>query len=352
MIRPLTVSLATVTVSLLALTGCPSSVTIASEIENESAPRSACSVYLDALVERDARCSSREMSAASRARYEQLCENNLAAPGVVDGSASLARCADATRSTACDREPECEVDPGELPGGAACGIDAQCQSASCVKSGSDSCGTCAEHAPVGAPCDRLECVEGSRCVLLPGGETKCVALSIRKAGESCLEETSACDKGLRCVTDESAKATCLPLGEAGAACEENTACADGLRCIRLKCAAPLAEGVPCLVVRDECEVGLGCDRTERTCRKIVDVAAGAACDPLTRRCAQGICQGSSITGDERNAVITPGTCVEPLADGAACKERGAPGHAESPPCDAPAACIAGKCALPDPSQCK
>ncbi|MBN9167451.1 MAG: hypothetical protein J0I07_41365, partial [Myxococcales bacterium] len=47
------------------------------------------------------------------------------------------------------------------------------------------------------------CVEGSRCVLLPGNETQCVALTIRKAGESCLEETSACDKGLRCVTDES-----------------------------------------------------------------------------------------------------------------------------------------------------
>lgn len=348
MMRPLTASLATGILLLVALTGCPGSD------ENASPSSTACSSYFDALAERSARCSSKEMSATSRARHDQLCEKALAAPGVVDGTAALARCADAMRSTDCDKTPECEVDPGELPGGAACGVDAQCQGASCVKSGSDACGLCAQLAPVGAPCDRLECVEGSRCVLLPGNETQCVALTIRKAGESCLEETAACDKGLRCVTDEStpSKATCVPLGEVEAACETSAECANDLRCIRLKCAAPVAEGLPCIIVRNECEVGLACDGTERTCKKVVKVNAGEACDELTRRCAQGTCLGSSITGDERNAVVKAGTCVEPLPEGAACKERGAPGYAESPPCEEFTACIAGKCTVPDPSLCK
>jgi hypothetical protein len=351
MLRRLSASLVTTTLLLLALTGCPSSDADANA--GTSGP-TACSSYVDAIAERETRCFSKEVSATSRARREELCEKTLGAPGVVNGSVALARCVEEIRSTDCDATPACEVSPGELPGGAACGVDAQCQSASCVKSGSNTCGVCAERAPVGAPCDRLECVEGARCVLLPDNATKCVALTIREAGESCMEETVTCGKGLRCVTDESStsKATCLPLGEAGAACEESTACADGLRCIRLKCAAPLAEGTPCIVVRNECEVGLACDQTERTCKKIVKVDAGEACDDLTRRCARGTCLGSSITGDERNVVVTSGTCVEPLPDGATCTERGAPGHTESLPCEEPAACIAGKCTVPDPSQCK
>lgn len=353
--RPLFASLA---LSLVALTGCPGSdanPSASSPSPDASSPSTVCSSYLDALAERSARCQAKEMSATSRARHEQLCEMRLAAPGVVDGSAALARCADTMRSTDCDREPKCEVDPGELPGGAACGVDAQCKSASCLKSGSDTCGVCEERAAVGSPCDRLECVEGARCVPLPGNETKCVAFTIAKAGESCLQETVACDKGLRCLSDESspqAKATCLALGAGGAACVESTDCTDGLRCIRDECAAPLAEDMPCIIVRDECKVGLACDTTARTCQKIVKVDAGEACDELTRRCAQGTCLGNSITGDIRNVVVKSGTCVETLPDGATCTERGAPGHTERPPCDELAACVAGKCTVPDPSQCK
>ena len=351
MMRPLTASIATGTLLLLALTGCPGS----DESESPSSTNKVCSTYFDAFAERNARCFSKEVSATSRARYEELCAKTLAAPGVVNGSAALARCADVMRSTDCDRTPECEVDPGELPGGASCVVDAQCQSASCVKSDSAACGVCAELAPVGAPCDKLECVKGSRCVLLPDNDTKCVAFTIRKAGESCLEETVACDKGLRCVTDESSppKATCLPSGEEGAACEESTECADDLRCIRLKCGKPVAEDMPCIVVRNECEVGLGCDKDERLCKKLVKVNLGEACDELTRWCAQGTCRGNSITsGNDRNVIITSGRCVETLPDGAACTERGAPGHTESAVCDDFATCIAGKCTVPDPSQCK
>lgn len=353
MMRLLRASLATSPLLLLALTGCPSTATNAGD-GAEEAGATACATYAEALAERSARCSSTEASAASRARYEELCEKTLGAPGVVDGGAAVTRCADALRSTDCDATPACAASPGELAGGAACGVDAQCQSASCVKTGSGACGVCAERAAVGAPCDRLECVEGARCVLLSGNETRCVELTIRATGESCLEETVACAEGLRCTSDESSppKATCAPLGGPEAACEETSDCASGLRCIRRECAAPLAEAAPCIVVRNECEVGLACDQTERTCKKIVQAGVGEACDDLTRRCARGACLGASITGDERNVVITSGTCVEPLPDGAACKERGAPGHAESPPCEEPALCVAGACTLPDPSQCK
>src|SRR5689334_2878615 len=99
MLRPLSASLVTSTLLLLALPGCPSSD--ADTNTGEHAP-TACASYSAALAERNTRCLSKELSATSRARYEELCEKTLAAPGVVDGSAALARCADAIRSTDCD----------------------------------------------------------------------------------------------------------------------------------------------------------------------------------------------------------------------------------------------------------
>ncbi len=312
----------------------------------------ACAEYANALVSYAERCSDGAASLGyERARFEAACARALAAPGVTNLAGQIAACSKKISSaTSCDGEElSCEdLTGGTLEDGAACADGYQCKGGACLTEANSNCGKCAARAPIGGKCTRSsDCVEGASCNAT-SDTGKCVAIKIAKAGEECFgsgDEDVRCDKGLRCSFG-AGKATCKAPGGAGSDCTSRSDCSGDLRCVDKKCATGLGEGAACSGF-DECAKGLDCG-TDKKCARIVYVKAGETCD-LTHRCERGSCKGSSITGNPDGIEVTPGKCVDPLPDGAACTVDG---PEDAPGCDVFADCTGGKCTLVDPAQCK
>lgn len=309
----------------------------------------ACTEYFNALVSYTDRCGDGTTSvlANTRARFETICARGLVAPGATNLAAQLSACSKQVADAPCTGEFDCDVTGGTLDDGAACGEDYQCKGGACNTEPGSSCGKCAQRIAIGGECTRSSrCVEGASCIF-GGRETgKCVAVKIAKVGERCSsssDEIVHCDTGLTCSFG-SGEPTCKAPGGAGSDCRSRSECASDLRCVKDKCAAGLPEGADCEL--NECAKGLACSR-EKKCAPVVLVKVGDECD-ATRRCDRGSCKGQSFTTGPDGTTITPGKCVDPLRDGAACTED----SREAPDCDTFAKCVGGKCTLPDPAQCK
>ncbi len=346
MIRTTSISLVSVAVVLLALTGCPGKL--------ESSPTDSCKSYFAALAGYYERCEVfPNRLVPARARFEEACAAWVVAPGASNAALHLDRCAREILESSCGGLSDCslEVTTGDLADGAPCGGGFQCKSGHCEKPRDAACGACASppggRSPVGGPCEYgADCVEGARCQLFNDG-AKCVALEIALAGESCGSHSDAliqCAKGLNCLVDDSHQAgTCrAPVG-VGGECRSRFDCTDGLTCVDDHCVVRLPEGAACEVGdRYRCAKGLACDGT---CKKILWVEAGEPCDMITRWCKRGDCVPIPM---ETNPFDTLGKCVDQLHEGAACDD----GIDGARRCEAPASCIEGKCTLFDPAACK
>jgi len=314
----------------------------------------ACAEYANALTSFYDRCGDGVQAtiARSRARLEAACARAVTAPGATNVTTQISACAQQISGASCSGtdDIECEFTGGTLDDGAACGESFQCKSGACETEPNSNCGKCAPRVAVGGDCTTsTRCVEDAECLLGSEAVGKCVAVKIAKAGEKCAGvpgEIVRCDKGLDCSFGE-AEATCKPRGGAGADCSSRSDCQDDLRCVGGKCAAGAAEGAECSL--DECGKGLGCG-SDKKCARFVSAKAGEDCDAV-RLCERGTCRGLSLTsGPGGQPELKPGKCVDPLPDGADCSQNTE--EEDGPRCDLFAECIAGKCTLFDPAQCK
>jgi hypothetical protein len=313
---------------------------------SEGGGGSVCARYFNALVSYSDRCGGEIGPVSSvRPRYEAACVRALSAPGATNVGGALDRCIQQLGALPCGDDADCDLSGGTLDDGAPCASGYQCKGGACTGMRDTSCGTCAPRTAIGGDCNRSnECVEGARCHSSTGDSGKCVAVTIAKAGERCTGrdgEIIDCEKGLRCVF-EGASGTCKEATPAGGACMAGSDCADGLKCVGNTCGPGLPEGADCGNTFSGCAKGLDCNGAKK-CAPIVYVKAGEACD-MNRRCERGSCDGFSFS----STGVTPGTCVDPLPDGAACTK----GADEGPRCDLFAECIDGKCTPDDPAQCK
>ena len=312
-----------------------------------------CAQYVNTLVAYIDRCGDgvSTVRGDARARLEAACVRGLAAPGAApNADAQVASCTQKISAASCDApgEFDCELTGGTLDDGAPCGENYQCKSGACKTEPGTSCGKCTAKVAVGGACtSSSQCVDGAECNFTSSEGGTCRAVKIAKAGEMCGStdgEVINCEPGLNC-SFESGGATCKARGPAGADCTSRLDCLSDLTCVAGKCAAGLAEGAACSF--GECGKGLDCSK-DKKCARVVFVKAGEECDS-TRRCERGSCNGSSTgLGPEGQLEVTPGKCVDPLPDGAACNKD----QEDGPRCDAFAECTNGKCTVVDPAQCK
>lgn len=285
-------------------------------------------------------------------RFRKLCARELAASGTENLRESRARCVEIRKSSPCDAEiPECDLQPGGLEDGAACGSRSQCKSLFCKLDGTG-CGRCAPLVAAGGECTSpADCAYGKDEIATcdyKGGEAltgTCSVWKLAKAGEECSAE-KFCDIHSHCDTaSEDAKTgKCVPNVAEGGACDDTRACKLGLVCRSGKCSQKPKEGQPCSAP-DECADGLGCDQT---CKKITYVGSGQECG-ATRRCERGLCVQRVEKGpDGKNKPAGPATCVDPIADGNACGVEQAQSGLV---CDHFSRCIEGHCLFVDASAC-
>lgn len=250
-----------------------------------------------------------------RARLTTQIQVDARAPGYAVSEEGGAACNAALGAASCDdvltgRLPAACDFRGSLADGASCTADAQCESGSCFLASAVSCGRCGPRAALGADCTNARCERGLEC----GGDGRCTNGEV---GAACAKDDdcrllSVCRSG-----------ACAPLLEEGAACV----------------VFPGAADVPCNLFKGfYCKAaGLG-DRSGTCTKAVVRLAeAGEACNitalsPFTfTGCRNGECRNDR--------------CVARVADGTSCA-------ADSAPCQEPAACRGGVCALADSTACR
>lgn len=238
-------------------------------------------------------------------RLSLQCTAQLGAPGSNVTEANFAACANAISAQSCEalftnQSPdECKL-AGTLDDGSQCGFGSQCKSSTCVNTSSTSaCGTCTPVAPAGGNCT----------------------------------STGACEDGLVC-----SNGVCAQPVAAGGACTSTGQCAGTLICKTGTCAMPGGAGADCNPASSECDTlaGLFCNPGSNKCEKPTVASEGGPCGIVDQKLVVcgggGSCEGATLTA--------PGTCVPPIADGAACNPT------DGPNCLAPADCINGLCTLP------
>ena len=263
-----------------------------------------------------------------RARFEQVCANEVALPGSGVSSASLEACASALDSSPCELPAgpplECRFN-GSLPGGATCADGIQCQTGSCQGTVSYSpegqeapftCGTCLPAVAVGQVCGSetvsAGCPASSVCMTDDTTAAQpvytCTAIAQGDVGAECDDLAASCKTGLYCSAQT---AECASLADASAACGDFPGwpggCTPPLSCVGsagATCSLGSA-GAFCLLDGD-CSSGLGCVpgpcssggarigcSESGTCEAVSWGAPGASCDGYISRFS-GTCNFGSL----------------------------------------------------------
>lgn len=246
-------------------------------------------------------------------RLTVSCKNDQMVSGTTRTPADMAACAQSVKSASCpdlvaSKFPAaCQVKPGSLMNGVACGSDWQCESTYCNTNG-QACGACGPRAAANGNCTSDDgCVTGLVCAndkcVAPGGD-----------GASCDPTRQPCRSDLYCTS----AGLCAPHVGAGQSCADTDRACD------------LFAGTACNAFNKICEtVGVG--------------QSGGACGivdrTLTLCVALDACSGATLT--------QPGVCASPAADGEACGDSNS-GHN----CIAPATCVNGVCRLPSVTSCQ
>ncbi|HEY3821647.1 MAG TPA: hypothetical protein VGL81_30985 [Polyangiaceae bacterium] len=273
-------------------------------------------------------------------RFETLCHQTLALPGVTATAASLETCVSAILTDGCNALHEtngpCSFVTGSLAAGVSCVTDAQCQAGYCSLGPAitSACGTCGSVVGLGASCGVGEsCGPDAVCYATVGGES-CLAIQTVGAGGACPTAQTVCEAGLFCVA-----AVCTAPAGQGTSCEEDVQCAGSLVCpaaaVPSSCAPPSGAGGPCNGTPD-CTAGLVCDATTRQCAGVTWASAGQACGGTTV-CLVGTCNvGAGTTG----------TCPAVIPDGQPCDTTGT---STTTTCDTFATCANETCVLGYPT---
>lgn len=232
------------------------------------------------------------------------CTAQVGATGSTVGEEDFAGCANAIAASSCDdlfndvSPAACKL-PGTLENGTQCGFGSQCKSSTCISSASSNCGTCAPVSPAGGACG----------------------------------PTAGCEDGLVCSNN-----VCAQPVAAGGACTTSAQCAGLLVCKGGTCATRGGAGAACDPLAGDCDIsqGLFCNPGSSKCEKPTLADPGEPCGIVEQKLvvcgAGGSCDGATLQ--------QPGTCVPPIADGAACSTT------DGPDCLAPAECVNGLCTLP------
>jgi hypothetical protein len=247
--------------------------------------------------------------AACIARNEIDCASDyFSLPGTSLTPERWEACAQAYVSVTCDQFfsylpiAACNDKPGTLAANAACAYSSQCQSANCVETQANGCGSCETISPNGGACTVPDdCALGSTC----NAAGTCVAYG--QMGASC-DANHPCDDIYNCDSS-----VCVHVGEPGDPCTMSTDCRSYVDCIGNVCVQGHATALP-----------------------------GAACGELTAGqptvyCKAGICDFSGGN---------TGNCIGNAADGAACNPS------NNSDCVFPASCEGGVCVVFDPTMCE
>lgn len=320
---------------------------------SSSAESSVCDEYFQSIIENET-CQGYLPPPASelarlQGRFETLCSQTFALPGIGFTVSALEACVAAVKGTCAGGTPQngaCNsLETGSLALGASCVADAQCASGECSAGGESSdggttlCGTCLPPIVLGQSCAATQsCDPTAACT--SGEDPTCVAITFGGVGVACDGNETQCDRGLYC---DSLTGTCAEPGGAGAACNEDEACTPPLVCPPMggsstswpsTCQSPGAAGAPCASDSD-CASGLGCEPgTSQECATVSWAGAGQPCS-ATIRCLVGNCPFANET--------TGGICPTVIPDGQPCD------GSETSICDTLASCQGGTCVLGYPS---
>jgi hypothetical protein len=314
-------------VGLVALPAMACSSNADTENETGVTREKACEDISKAICDQYSKCLPLFISlgfgdvATCVSRTKVGCPTGFDAPSTSSNPARVASCAAEIGKLTCEGLTQatpavCIPEPGGLADGASCADDAQCKSTWCAKNEDASCGTCAVQPAVGAAC---------------------VDLGKKNDGST----QKSCGRNLECAKD-----ACAKPAPTGAACSDSQPCGIGLACFNSKCVAagkPGSKCDPAGVTEPGCDLlqGSFCNQTTKVCQAFIYSKAGEPCSfsaTEIKVCSAGSkCIGATAT--------SPGTCVAPAADGAACNVT------NGPDCLAPAKCRDGLCKLPSASAC-
>jgi hypothetical protein len=281
----------------------------------------ACTDAANAVCQRYQGCSAALISfaygdiASCQTRAALQCKTRLASPDQGNSPSNIEGCVAKVPQISCqnlysgDVPSECLPPAGARAAGAACGDDAQCQSAFCAVDTDRVCGTCQTAPAAGAPCAGGRCGPGFVC----NTQTKCVRP-----------------------------------GAVSSACDGASPCTFGLACFKGKCVAAPGDGAPCDplgATNPTCDFtqALYCDVSSHACRQAPFGKAGDACGLVDN--AYRACIGTTYCN--ATTALGKGTCQPKAADGAACSTDVSAGA----PCLAPAVCNGGTCVIGDPATC-
>jgi len=247
-------------------------------------------------------------------RLSGSCMDEQGAPGVSRLPAEMASCASAVTAASCadllgGKYPTaCQVKPGTVANGKACGTDWQCADAYCAKPADSNCGVCAPRSTVNGNC----------------------------------AADDGCQPGMVCANKK-----CVVPGDVGAACDGNDPCRSNLYCTPAgTCSAKLGAGAVCAnIFSGECDIyqGFVCSNliTAGQCVQVTVKKGGESCGGGTRTVCMGFnpCSGSTAA--------QTGVCANPAGDGEACGDGAGAGRN----CLPPATCTGGLYRLPSSSSC-
>jgi hypothetical protein len=163
------------------------------------------------------------------------------------------------------------------------------------------------------------------------GAIQCGACAPRLAeGDPCDVASDACEIGFSCF-----RSVCRKQGVQGEACAVWNDCALPTWVCKSSgvCDSVTADGQPCATQAD-CTTDTGCDVASGLCTPVTFGQPGAMCDGNVYRCEAGDCDTKS------------GVCPRIAPDGKACDPSD-----PSVVCDDYARCFRGSCQIPDPDAC-
>lgn len=215
--------------------------------------------------------------------------------------------------------PECAEGLDCVPVSAAMVWPLACAAPTSIGDACGSTGCSPGQACVGEVCARVdrvgdrctsECGEGLRCAMSDDRSWRCAPRIAE--GEACVDgcagyplcSASACDEGLRCVTEgEGADGRCLAVVGAGEACGDTSVCPRAYHCDGAACVPDPVEG-------EACSDDVGCARGACRDGTCVLLEGGEACELrlLETSSDLGECEGRCWDG----------ACVPLVAEGEAC----------------------------------
>lgn len=326
-----------------------------------------CDDYYTALVVRCAALSSDpDQQAILRARFRQVCANQIKLPGSGMTPSRIDACSAALDLQDCQSgappPSECTFF-GSLALDAPCNENAQCASGGCSANGNNGCGTCVRPPTVGDPCNLLVGCSGDAVCL----NLICVPVARGGIGAACGPLPAAqCGLGLYCARGNDA-GTCAALQqEAGAGCGGPSqfsfplpgGCKPPLICndYPMTCQPPLASGTACNETV-ECANGLACvpQGPQVTdpwlCEPETWVGSGQPCDDYGSLCLAGTCtfapMVSQLPSFEPDGGLVVGTCQAVIPDGQPCDLTN-----PAQTCEMFSNCFQGICEVVDSIVCK